>query len=413
MSGVATPLSAPCARTVALHSLGWLVAANLVGLWLGASLLWPELGNALAPLTWGRWTPLHMTWHLYGWCALPAVGVLFAWNLDSHQPAAPRQVRFALGAWSAALVAGGIAWLGGAVSGKLFLDWHGWARPLLPLAMAVLWGVLAWHVRTRWPYLPRHDRIPRVVVLGLLTVVPGIIFWASGRDMYHPVNPGSGGATGAALLGSVAGIVTIFQALPPLLGMEARGSTKAYRWALAGSWLVFAMTDRGNVSHHARSQIAALATLLVWVPLLPRFWRLHAWPLGARPWLDAASVWWSLLIVTGWLSFLPGLSESFKFTHALVGHAHLAMAGLLTCVNAVILVTLTGRAPARSVFWLWQGGCAVYIASMLGLGWGESQLPSALFRSEVWTQAFFAVRLAAGAAMAVASVRWLVSVARS
>jgi cytochrome c oxidase cbb3-type subunit 1 len=413
MNPILAPPPAPYARTIALHSLGWLVAANLVGLWLGTSLLWPAVGNLLAPLTWGRWTPLHMTWHLYGWCALPLAGALLAWNLDSSERAAKRHVRLALGAWSAALALGGVSWLGGTVSGKLFLDWHGWARPLLPLAMAVLWGVLAWHVRARWPALASADRIPRVILLGALAAVPFIIFWASGRDRYHPVNPGSGGATGAAVLGSVLGIITIFQALPRLLGVAAIRPLRIFHWTLGISWLVFTATDRGNVSHHALSQILALGTLLVWVPLLPLFWWCHAWPPGAGRWLNAAAVWWALLVITGWLSFLPGFSEAFKFTHALVGHAHLAMAGLLTCVNAVTLITLTGRAPPRSVFWFWQCGCAVYIGSMLGLGWGEAQFPAALFRSESWTQAVLAVRLAAGAAMAAASVRWLVSVARS
>src|SRR5687767_9153147 len=125
------PASAPpvFARTIVLHSLGWLVAANVVGLWLGVSLLWPAAGNLLAPLTWGRWAPLHMNWQLYGWCALPLVGVLFVWYFDGEALNSRGHARVALGAWSAALALGGVAWLGGAVSGKLFLDWHSWARP--------------------------------------------------------------------------------------------------------------------------------------------------------------------------------------------------------------------------------------------------------------------------------------------
>ena len=104
-----TPVIAPrYARIVALHSIGWWVAANLVGLWLATTLLFPSLGNALAPLTWGRWTPLHMTWHLYGWCALPVIGVLFFWILDSQSRSVKGPVHLALGAWSLDLLLGGI-----------------------------------------------------------------------------------------------------------------------------------------------------------------------------------------------------------------------------------------------------------------------------------------------------------------
>ena len=407
MSRMMTTSPLPFARAIALHSLGWLVAANLVGLWLGATLLWPALGNLLAPLTWGRWTPLHMTWHLYGWCALPVVGGLLAWCLDAGRPISLRHARLALGAWSIALALGGVSWLGGTVSGKLFLEWHGWARPLLPIAMTLLWVVLTWHTFGRWQTLSVWDRRLRVGLLAGLAVVPIIIYWAAGRGMYHPVNPGSGGATGAAVLGSTLGIITIFMFVPRLLGVSSRRTTAPLWWMLAASWLVFAASDRGNVSHHAIAQIAALATLLFWVPLVPLFWRWHDWRQEARPWLRAAAVWWTLLVITGWISFLPGVSEEFKFTHALVGHAHLAMAGLLTSVNAVILITLTEQGPNRIVFWLWQGGCGLYIASMLGLGWGETRHVAELFRGETWTQALLGVRLVAGLAMAAASARWL------
>lgn len=403
----------PYARIVALHSISWWVVANVVGLWLATTLLYPALGNALAPLTWGRWTPLHMTWHLYGWCALPVVGVLFFWILDSRSRSVKRHVHLALGAWSLALLLGGISWLSGIASGKLFLDWHGWARPVLPIAMFALWGVLAWHLYLRWRTLSAQEKIPRALLLALLLLIPAVIFWTSGRDMYHPVNPGSGGATGAAVLGSVLGIITLFMLLPRLLSVSSIASVRIFYGALTASWLVFITTDHGNVSHHALPQILALATLLIWVPLLPLYWRRQAWSPAVRPWLHAASAWWGLLVITGWLSFLPGFSESFKFTHALVGHAHLAMAGLLTCVNAMILITLSARSPGRTVFWLWQGGCAVYVLSMMTLGWGETRFPSELFRSEDWTQAILTVRLGAGMAMTAASVRWLLMLARA
>src|SRR3954462_8103478 len=59
---------------VAAHSLAWLVAANMVGVLLAAMVLWPGINEWIAPLTYGRWIPLHLDWQLYGWCALPLVG---------------------------------------------------------------------------------------------------------------------------------------------------------------------------------------------------------------------------------------------------------------------------------------------------------------------------------------------------
>ena len=68
--------SAALARTVRLHALGWLVAANAIGVLMAALLLWPALGDLLVPLSYGRWMALHLDWQLYGWCSVPIIGVL-------------------------------------------------------------------------------------------------------------------------------------------------------------------------------------------------------------------------------------------------------------------------------------------------------------------------------------------------
>lgn len=409
-----TPPSA-LARTVARHSLGWLVAANLVGLWLACVLLWPAAGDALAPLSYGRWMPLHLDWQLYGWCALPLVGVLFAWTFDVWRPFGLPEAQWGVRAWSLALAVGGVSWLAGYVSGKLFLDWRGWTRALLPLAMVVLWGVMAVHTRSRWESFDRRARAGRGVLLAALAVVPVVFFWASGRAVYPAVNPGSGGPTGASLLGSTLGIVTIFLLLPYFLDLPRRPGApersgqmidRVIFGALGASWVVFALLRHGDASHHEPAQRLGLAVLLAWVPLLALAWWRRAWPAGARPWVGAALAWWALLVASGWLAFLPGWSEQMKFTHGLVAHAHLAMAGLVTSVNGAILVTLTGRrAPAR-VFALWQAGCALQVAALLGLGMQEAARVDELFLGAASTQGWLGLRLAAGAAMTVAAGWW-------
>lgn len=406
MNGAGGRTSAAQAVSVARHSLGWLVAANLVGVWLATVLLWPAVGDRIAPFTYGRWMPLHLDWQLYGWTALPVVGVLLARFLDDRGLAAARA---ALAAWSLALALGGVSWLTGHESGKLFLEWTGLARPLLPAAMLILWGVLAWATLRSWPALAPRERWLRGGLLAVLLPVPQALFWAMGREVYPAVNPDSGGATGAALLGSTLGIVTIFLLLPALLGVRAahpRLRPRVVGALLGASWLLFAVISHGHVSHHAASAIAALGSLLLWIPLLALFWLDHAWSDAARPWVRAALVWWALLVASGWVSFLPEVSEALKFTHGLVGHAHLALAGLVTSVNAVLLTTLAGRPAPRGVFAAWQLGCALHVAALLALGAVEREHAAELFRSEAWTQALLGLRLAAGAVMLLASVRW-------
>jgi len=146
--------------------------------------------------------------------------------------------------------------------------------------------------------------------------------------------------------------------------------------------------------------------------MLPAAWARWAWPEAARPWRWAAAGWWGLLVLSGWITFLPGFSEALKFTHGLVAHAHLAMAGFVTSVNGMIVVTLAGRRAPRGVFALWQGGCALFVAAMLALGGLEADRAAELFCHEAWVHVLYALRLAGGVAMTAASVGWLAGILR-
>jgi cytochrome c oxidase cbb3-type subunit 1 len=337
----------------------------------------------------------------------PAPLVTGHWSLSIPQ----RATRIALALWSIALGFGGLSWLLGESSGKLFLDWHGWARPLLPLAMSALWTVLAAHAWWHRAHLSRAGLAARVAFLLLLLAVPSTLYWSSGEDVFPSVNPDSGGATGASLLGSTLGIIAIFGLLPAFLGIRATDTRRAAHrafWAFfVFSCAAFAVIDHGHASHHAAGQIIGLSLLLGWLPLAWVYFRRFDWTPPARPWLAAAFGWWALLVITGLLTFLPGFSERLKFTHGLVAHAHLAMAGLVTSLHVALLNELRPARPLRTGFWLWQTACAVYVTAMLILGWRENARAGELFRSESWTQLLMALRLLAGLGMTLASLRWL------
>ncbi|HLP02295.1 MAG TPA: hypothetical protein VK163_09730 [Opitutaceae bacterium] len=427
---------------VARFSLGWLVAGNLVGLLLATLLLWPILGYAIAPLTYGRWVPVHHNTQLYGWCALPLVGLLLRAFLVPGR-AADRHTLLALGAWSAALAFGAYSWIHGEASGKLFLDWTGPARVAFPAALCVLWAVLAHHASIRLaadaapprapaapdPGSPIRNpqsafRSPHLLRFGLvaaLLLVPSVMHFSAGPRTFPPVNPDSGGATGVSLYGSTLGLLLVFAAMPWMVALPLRDGARRSRltWpALGAALVVFAFANHGHGSHHDRDQIVTLGLLFLAPPLLARDWRRFVWKPEARGWLGAALAWGALLVADGWLTFLPGLSERLKFTNALVAHSHLAMAGLITSVNMVFLLHL-GDSPrvaralgARTPFWLWQLAAAIHIGVLLALGWFEGANPALVLGGSDSARLIYLVRLAAGAAMAVASIWWLAGVFR-
>jgi cytochrome c oxidase cbb3-type subunit 1 len=398
-------VNAAITRAVRRHSMGWLVAANAVGLLLAVLLLWPGLNDPLAPLTYGRWMPLHLNWQLYGWCALPLVGVLYRFYLPDDDRAA-FAARFALGCWTAGLLFGGLTWLAGRVSGKAFLDWNGAARSLWTLAGLVLWLVLLRQAGRRNPRLPGWAW----ALLIALGAVPFVLYWAAGPGVYPAVNPDSGGPTGASLLGSTLGVIAIFGLLPWLLRLERVAGTRA-QWSYAGAFalslLLYAGLGKGNTSHRQTEQIAGLGSLAVWIPLVWFYARSFVWAPATRSWLAAAFAWWLLLVLTGWIGFLPGFSERVKFTNVLVAHAHLALAGLVTSLHVALLLQLgPGRAPRAGSFWLWQLGCAAQLVALFWLGWRESAEPALLYGRGGPADLAYGLRLLGGGAMFAASVDW-------
>jgi cytochrome c oxidase cbb3-type subunit 1 len=393
----------------------WLLAANLVGVWLAVVLIWPELGMGMGEFTYGRWMPLHMDWQLYGWCSLPLVGLLMALFFESDS-AMDAHVGFF--GWSFALAFGGAMSLCGFVSGKLFLNFDGWARIAFPTAQLLLWAVLAAAGYARWQRIIKFDT-KQWLLLGLLVLLfvsPISLLWASGADVYPPIDPDSGGATGHSLLASSLGIIFIFGLLPRLLRLKMKTCAKVWtrRYVVAymlsiGAW---SLLDHGNASNTQIGQVLGLCVLLIWVPILRAYYRSFEWPVLMQPWLRAFFFWWGFLTVSGCISFLPGVLDVMKFTNGLVAHAHLAMAGMLGAFNMLILGSL-GRVAARDPwadrfgFWCWQVGTFIYVVAMLMQGVREGLDPTVLFGVNRVTTIFYSVRLLAGALLVLANLRWV------
>ena len=402
-------------RSARRHALGWLVAANTVGLWLASLLLWPDLNDLSAPFTYGRWVPLHLDWQLYGWCALPLVGSLFRFYF-ADSPNSIRAGRIGLWVWTIALVYAGMTWLAGGASGKLFINFAGSARVVWSLALFVLWVLVAWRWRDGLPTVrdasgigpPRREPFLGNALLLLLLAVPFALYWAADPSVYPPVDPTSGGPTGASLLGSTLALVALFGLLPHLLRMEKIGNDRYFWPALGLSVAFYAGMRHSNASHHELGQILGMGVLLAWIPAMVVYARTYRWTASSRRWLVAAFCWWLGLVITGFLLFLPGWSEQLKFTNALVAHSHLAMAGMVTSLHMAILLNLPGRwVPSAWSFWFWQAGCAVHIGALSWLGWHESAEPGLLTIRGGLADWCYGLRFAAGVVMWLASLNWL------
>jgi len=400
----------------AWHGLAWLAVANLIGVWLAILLLAPSAGNLIAPLSYGRWMPVHLDLQLYGWISLPLIGwLLRAYRADSGQLAHWSKVAIFL--WSLALMLGSISWLSGHSSGKLFLDWTGYVRIFFPATILFLWIIVVLALlRDRFfnPNLSRKELYSKLGGTVLLFIVPFLLYFASNPDVYPSINPSTGGPTGSSQLESVLVIVAILFLLPYGITRLKAGKPKWHRTC----WIVFGLESllclalgRHNASQHNPVQYLSLGTVLVWAPLLPLYYRAFMWPTNARIWLHATYVWWSMLLVTGWLVFLPGILDRFKFTDGLVGHSLMAMAGFVTTLLILVLVVLLEQDGdiflSTWAFWAWQLGTFLYVVIMFYAGWIEGADPAFTIVPGPLRDAIYWLRLLLGIAMTAASLQWL------
>ena len=171
--------------------------------------------------------------------------------------------------------------------------------------------------------------------------------------------------------------------------------------------------SRGDVSHHLPSQYLSLGSILVWLPLAPAFYAIFQWHDNTQAWRTALLWWWGFLVVSGWVMFLPGVLDHFKFTDGLVGHSLVAVAGFLTALLAVVLVQLLGDdgwiLTRRWSFHMWNWSVLAYVVLMFIAGWIEGNDPAFTIVPSLARNVLYALRLVTGILMLVSSAEWLVA----
>ncbi|MCF7674454.1 MAG: hypothetical protein K9M97_03865 [Akkermansiaceae bacterium] len=387
------------------HALGWLVAGNAVGLWLAILQLKP--GLAVGDWTYGRWVPVHLNVQLFGWTSLPLV----AWLLHRYEVDRSKAAGWAgtaVWSWTTALAVGALWWLDGRTSGKIFLDWRDGSLWGLVAAMSVLWLVLAAACRERAPGWNTLRKRWSWAGLAILATVPFSMIYAASPRVYPPVDPTTGGPTGASLLGSTLIVITLMMLLPRAGAARGEGRAGWGTWTyLANCWLVFGAAEWIGGTHHQLHQIGAMALLLPWAWLIPWDWAGFEWPEGSRVWRAGLFLWWGLLVVSGVTMYLPGLLDRIKFTHGLVAHSHLAMAGFTTAFCGLVVVALGGKAMggARSVAaWHLAVLGMIVVLALMGLAEGGSY--DWMLETPWWRKAGLHFRACCGAVMLAASVVW-------
>ena len=404
--------------SAAWHAFLWLVVGNAIGVMLALLLLVPSLNAILCEWTYGRWMMVHVNILLYGWCSLPMLGWLFRIYGADRGPTAV-WCRPVLWTWTASLLVGSLTWLAGHSSGKLFLDWSGIARIAFPAAMFALWLLLAASLMLAWNSArnkPWSAHAIKIIGLAVLFAVPFAIYVASSPGLYPAINPSTGGPTGQSQLESSLGVVAILLIVPFGVARRRPGTNRVLAIAaivFAAEALLCFSLSRGDVSHHLPSQYLSLGSLLAWLPIAPAYYATFQWHDNARAWRLALLWWWGFLVVSGWIMFLPGVLDHFKFTDGLVGHSLVAVAGFLTALLALVIVQLLGEdgwiVTRPWSFHMWNWSVFAYVMLMFIAGWIEGSNPAFTVVPSVTRTLLYALRLFTGILMLISSAEWLVS----
>jgi cytochrome c oxidase cbb3-type subunit 1 len=117
-------------------------------------------------------------------------------------------------------------------------------------------------------------------------------------------------------------------------------------------------------------------------------------------------------VVSGWVLFLPGVLDRFKFTDGLVGHSFTAMAGFVSALLIFAMVQLLGEDgwifTRTWSFNAWNGGVLGYVVVMMVAGWLESSDPAFTIVPGMVRNLLYVLRLVTGLLMLAASLDWFV-----
>jgi len=172
------------------------------------------------------------------------------------------------------------------------------------------------------------------------------------------------------------------------------------------------LLGRADSSHHSVAQYMSLGSLLIWLPLTPAYYTAFEWNKNTRRWRLSFLCWWAVLIPTGWIFFLPGVLDHFKFTDGLVGHSFVAMAGFTSSLIIFVMVQLLGDDGwifnrSRS-FYMWHGSVAAYIVLVTVAGWYEGFDPTFTIVPGIARNVLYVLRLGTGILMTLSSLDWFV-----
>lgn len=369
----------------------WLLAGSLLALLASFKMNIPWLLDSEAWLTFGRVRPAHLNTVIYGWASPAGIGVgLWLMARLCRVPVMhPRILIASIVFWNLGVLVGTLAILAGDSRSIEWLEFPGYATPILFLAYAFLaiWGVIMFRYRK-----PGHVYVSQWYLLAAFFWFPWLYATVQMLLIWQPIQGSAQGAVtwwfGHNVLGlwfTPIGLASAYYMIPKVIGRPIH----SYYLSILGFWAL-ALFYSWNGMHHLIGgpfpawmiSASVVASIMMFVPVIAVAINHHSTMkghFGALKWSPTlrftvfGAVSYTLVSFQGSLMAIPSLNTLTHFTHYTIGHSHLGLYSFFTMTMFGAMYYIVPRLvgwewPSASMirwhFWLAAIGIFIMVVAL-------------------------------------------------
>ncbi|MGH8046319.1 MAG: cbb3-type cytochrome c oxidase subunit I [Chthoniobacterales bacterium] len=372
--------------------IAWLLAGSLLGLLAALKMTHSHMLDAQSWLTFGRVRPAHLNIMVYGWASSVGIGVGI-WLMGRLCRVALRHRGLLMGAgvvWNLGVLLGAVGILAGQSRGIEWLEFPGWATPVLFVAFALIgmWAVIMFRFRR-----PGHVYVSQWYLLAAFLWFPWLYATANVLLIWQPVQGSVVGAVnwwyGHNVLGlwfTPIGLASAYYMIPKVIGRPIH----SYYLSILGFWSL-ALFYSWNGMHHLIGgpfpawmiSASVVASVMMFIPVLTVAINHHLTMRGHFQYLKwsptlrftvLGAMTYTIVSLQGSLMAIPSLNNLTHFTDYTVGHAHLGLYGFFTmmmfgAMYYIIPLLVGWEWPSATMirwhFWLAASGIALMVVSLM------------------------------------------------
>ncbi len=369
----------------------WLLMGSVFGLLAAIKMNYPQFLDGEAWLTFGRVRPAHLNIVAYGWSSSAALGVgIWLMARLCRVPLMNQTlVNSAAVIWNIGILVGTLGILAGDSRSIEWLEFPGYASPVLFLAFALvaIWGIIMFRFRK-----PGHVYVSQWYILAAFLWFPWLYATANILLIWQPIAGSAQGAVnwwyGHNALGlwfTPIGLASAYYMIPKVIGRPIH----SYYLSILGFWSL-ALFYSWNGMHHLIGgpfpawlvSASIVASIMMFIPVITVAINHHMTMRGnfdALRWSPTlrftvfGAMMYTVVSLQGSTMAIPKLNALFHFTDYTIGHAHLGLYSFFTMMMFGAMYYIVPRLvdwewPSANMirwhFWLSAIGISVMVIAL-------------------------------------------------